>query len=200
MVGLLPAISGETRLGGATLDQYDPDQLGSLIGYLPQNVTLFSGTVAENIARMSVNVDEEKVFEAAKRANAHEMILKLPEGDKTVIHANDNQLSGGQKQRLALARALYQNPVILVLDEPNSALDSVGTEALNRTVREFKSSDRSVVIMTHRPQAISECDRLIVMDSGRIKANGPRDEVLKAMLKNAGQVQREIAPEKPNET
>jgi ABC-type protease/lipase transport system fused ATPase/permease subunit len=156
--------------------------------------------VAENIARMSVNLDEEKVFEAAKRANAHEMILKLPEGYKTVIHANDNQLSGGQKQRLALARALYQNPVILVLDEPNSALDSVGTEALNRTVREFKSSDRSVVIMTHRPQAISECDRLIVMDSGRIKANGPRDEVLKAMLKNAGQVQREIAPEKPNET
>ena len=200
MVGLLPAISGEIRLGGATLDQYDPDQLGSLIGYLPQNVTLFSGTVAENIARMSVIVDEEKVFEAAKRANAHEMILKLPEGYKTVIHANDNQLSGGQKQRLALARALYQNPVILVLDEPNSALDSVGTEALNRTVREFKSSDRSVVIMTHRPQAISECDRLIVMDSGRIKANGPRDEVLKAMLKNAGQVQREIAPEKPNET
>ena len=193
MVGLLPAAAGEIRFGGATLDQYDPDQLGSLIGYLPQNVTLFSGTVAENIARMSTNVDEAKVFEAAKRANAHEMILALPDGYKTVLHGDDNQLSGGQKQRLALARALYQDPVLLVLDEPNSALDNVGTEALNRTVREFRSSDRAVIIMTHRPQAIAECDSLIVMDKGRIKANGPRDEVLKASLQNSNQVKREIS-------
>ncbi|MEP5154186.1 type I secretion system permease/ATPase [Planktotalea sp.] len=193
MVGLMPAAAGEIRFGGATLDQYDPDQLGSLIGYLPQNVTLFSGTVAENIARMSTNVDEAKVFEAAKRANAHEMILALPDGYKTVLHGDDNQLSGGQKQRLALARALYQDPVLLVLDEPNSALDNVGTEALNRTVREFRSSDRAVIIMTHRPQAIAECDSLIVMDKGRIKANGPRDEVLKASLQNSNQVKREIS-------
>lgn len=199
MVGLMPAAAGEIRLGGATLDQYDPDQLGSLIGYLPQNVTLFSGTVAENIARMSVEVDEEKVFEAAKRANAHEMILALADGYKTVLHGNDNLLSGGQKQRLALARALYQDPVLLVLDEPNSALDSVGTDALNRTVREFRSSDRSVVIMTHRPQAISECDHLIVMDKGRVKANGPRDEVLKSMVQNSNQVSREISGKKPND-
>ncbi|MGB7319113.1 MAG: ATP-binding cassette domain-containing protein, partial [Planktotalea sp.] len=130
---------------------------------------------------------------------AHDMILALPEGYKTILHGDDNQLSGGQKQRLALARALYQDPVMLVLDEPNSALDSVGTDALNRTVREFRSSDRSVVIMTHRPQAISECDRLIVMDKGRVKANGPRDEVLKAMLQNSGQVSREISGDKPND-
>ncbi|MGH1577512.1 type I secretion system permease/ATPase [Planktotalea sp.] len=199
LVGLMPAAAGEIRFGGATLDQYDPDQLGSLIGYLPQNVTLFSGTVAENIARMSIDVDEEKVFDAAKRANAHDMILALPDGYKTVLHGNDNLLSGGQKQRLALARALYQDPVMLVLDEPNSALDSVGTDALNRTVREFKGSERAVVIMTHRPQAISECDRLIVMDKGRVKANGPRDEVLKAMVQNSGQVTREITGDKPND-
>jgi len=193
VVGLLPAAAGEVRFGGATLDQYDPDQLGSLIGYLPQNVTLFSGTVAENIARMSTAPDEHKVFEAAKRANAHEMILALPEGYQTVLHGNDSQLSGGQKQRLALARALYNDPVLLVLDEPNSALDSVGTDALNRSVREFKNSNRAVIIMTHRPQAIAECDRLIVIEQGRMKANGPRDEVLQAMLKNAKSVQQAVS-------
>ena len=193
MVGLLPPATGEVRLGGATLDQYDPDQLGTLIGYLPQNVTLFSGTVAENIARMSTAPNEEKVFEAAKRANAHEMILALPEGYQTVLHGNDSQLSGGQKQRLALARALYGDPIMLVLDEPTSALDAVGTEALNRTVRDFRNSKRSVVIMTHRPAAISECDRLIVIEQGRMKANGPRDEVLQAMLKNASEVQRTVS-------
>jgi PrtD family type I secretion system ABC transporter len=193
MVGLVPAAAGEIRFGGATLDQYDPDQLGSLIGYLPQNVTLFSGTVAENIARMSTAPNEEKVFEAAKRANAHEMILSLPDGYQTRLHGSDSQLSGGQKQRLALARALYGDPVLLVLDEPNSALDHTGTLALNRTVREFRNSDRAVVIMTHRPQAIAESDRIIVMEHGRIKADGPRDEVLQAMLKNADTVKRAVS-------
>lgn len=192
MVGLLLPAAGEIRLGGATLDQYDPDQLGTLIGYLPQNVTLFSGTVAENIARMLTVPDEEKVFEAAKRANAHEMILALPEGYQTFLHGNDSQLSGGQKQRLALARALYGDPIILVLDEPNSALDSVGTEALNRTVRDFRGSNLAVVIMTHRSSAISECDRLIIIEQGRVKANGPRDKVLQAMLKNASDARRTV--------
>lgn len=135
---------------------------------------------------------EVKVFEAAKRANAHEMILALPDGYKTKLHGNDSQLSGGQKQRLALARALYGDPVMLVLDEPNSALDSVGTDALNRTVRDFRSSNRAVVIMTHRPAAIAECDRIIVLENGRMKATGPRDEVLQAMLKNANDVQRTV--------
>ena len=193
IVGLVPPFSGEIRFGGATLDQYDPDQLGHLIGYLPQNVTLFGGTVAENIARMSAAPDEAKVFEAAKRANAHEMILQLPEGYQTQLHGNDSQLSGGQKQRLALARALYGDPILLVLDEPNSALDYEGTLALNQTIRDFKASDRSVIIMTHRPQAIAEADRIIVMEQGRIKTDGPRDEVLKAMLKNANDIQRVIA-------
>ncbi len=193
ILALMEPRTGEIRLGGATLDQYDPDDLGSFIGYLPQQVTLFNGTVAENISRMSMAPDEAKVIAAAQKANAHEMILSLPDGYKTIVQGQDSQLSGGQRQRIALARAFYNDPVLLVLDEPNSALDSEGSEALNRAVREFKGSDRAVVIMTHRPMAIAECDRLIVLDQGRIKADGPRDEVMKSMLRNAGDVQQALS-------
>lgn len=193
LLGLIPAVSGEVRLGGATLDQYDPDDLGSFIGYLPQHVSLFTGTVAENIARMSTDPDEDKIIEAAKRANAHEMILSLPEGYKTIVQGQDSQLSGGQRQRIALARAFYNDPVLLVLDEPNSALDAEGSDALNRAVREFKSAEKAVIIMTHRPMAIAECDRLIVIESGEIKAEGPRDDILRSMLRNADDVQHTIA-------
>lgn len=188
ILGLLDLRAGEIRLGGATLDQYDPDALGAFIGYLPQQVTLFNGTVAENIARMSMAPDEAKVIAAAQQANAHEMILSLPEGYKTLVQGQDSQLSGGQRQRIALARAFYNDPVLLVLDEPNSALDAEGSQALNRAVRDFKTSNRAVVIMTHRPMAIAECDRLIVLDQGCIKADGPRDEVMQAMLRNAEDV------------
>ena len=193
MLALVRPSTGEIRLGGATLDQYDPDDLGSFIGYLPQQVTLFNGTVAENIARMSMMPDEAKVIEAAQQANAHEMILTLPDGYKTVVQGQDSQLSGGQRQRIALARAFYNDPVLLVLDEPNSALDAEGSEALNRAVRDFKRSDRAVIIMTHRPSAIAECDRLMVIDQGRVKADGPRDEVMQAMLRNVDTVKQTIA-------
>ena len=193
MLGLVPVAAGEVRLGGATIDQYDPDALARFVGYLPQNVSLFSGTVAENIARMSTEPDDAKVVEAAKRANAHEMILALPDGYKTIVQGDESQLSGGQRQRIALARALYGDPVLLVLDEPNSALDNDGSMALNRAVREFKASDRAVIIMTHRPTAISECDRLLVIEGGRIIADGPRDEVLKTMLTNVRSIRQTIA-------
>ncbi|MGR3616608.1 MAG: type I secretion system permease/ATPase, partial [Paracoccaceae bacterium] len=166
LMGLVPPSAGEIRLGGATLDQYPPEDLGRFVGYLPQNVTLFSGTIAENIARLELEPDPKRIVEAARRANAHEMILALPDGYQTVIHGQDNLLSGGQRQRIALARAFYSDPVLLVLDEPNSALDSEGSDALNRAIREFKAAEKSVLIMTHRPMAISECDRLIVLDQG----------------------------------
>lgn len=192
IVGLVKPAAGEVRLGGATLDQYALDDLGQHIGYLPQEVSLFSGTVAENIARMSEQPDQDKAIAAAKMANAHEMILALPQGYQTVVHGRNSQLSGGQRQRIALARALYDDPVLLVLDEPNSALDSEGSLALNAAVRAFKRSDRAVIIMTHRPAAISECDRLLVIDQGRIRADGPRDEILERVLKNASGVQQEI--------
>ena len=193
LMGLIPVAAGEVRLGGATIDQYDPDALAGFVGYLPQNVSLFSGTVAENIARMSTEPDDAKVVEAAKRANAHEMILSLPEGYNTVVQGDDSQMSGGQRQRIALARALYGDPVLLILDEPNSALDNDGSLALNRAVREFKASDRAVIIMTHRPTAISECDRLLVIEAGRIIADGPRDEVMKTMVTNVRSIKQTIA-------
>ncbi|SDX00408.1 ATP-binding cassette, subfamily C [Ruegeria halocynthiae] len=192
LLGLWSPAAGEIRLAGATLDQYDPDDLGQHIGYLPQQVTLFNGTVAENIARMSQSPDAEAVVAAAKSANAHELILGLEKGYDTFLEGNDSQLSGGQKQRIALARALYGNPVLLILDEPNSALDADGTLALNNAVRELKTAGKSTIIMTHRPQAISECDDLVVVEKGQIVKSGGRDEVLNTMVQNANVIKRHL--------
>jgi ATP-binding cassette subfamily C protein len=196
ILGYWSPLSGEVRLGGATLDQYDPENLGRHIGYLPQSVILFGGTVSENIARMAQSPDSAAVIEAAKRANAHDMITQLPDGYDTYINANQNMLSGGQRQRIALARAFYGNPVLLVLDEPNSALDSEGTEALNLAVREFKDAGNAVLVMTHRPVAITECDTLMVLEKGTVVSMGPRDEVMNKMLANVDKVRRVISPEK----
>ncbi|WP_348524999.1 type I secretion system permease/ATPase [Pararhodobacter sp. SW119] len=193
LVGYWPPAAGEIRLGGATLDQYDPNRLGAYVGYLPQTVTLFPGTVAENIARMTPSPDPESVVRAAQSANAHEMILKLPNGYDTFVGGNDNQLSGGQRQRIALARALFGDPVLVVLDEPNSALDYEGSEALNAAVRELKKADRAVIIMTHQPLAITECDNLIVLEGGATSALGPRDVVLKKTVHDTGAVRRHVA-------
>lgn len=188
LVGLWPPAAGEIRLGGATLDQYDAEILGQRIGYLPQSVNLLSGTVAENIARMSSNPDAEAIVAAAKKANAHEIIMQLPKGYDTVIGDDFAQLSGGQMQRIALARAFYGDPVLLVLDEPNSALDAAGSDALNEAIRAFKATERSVVVMTHRPAAISECETLLILVNGVVAEYGPRDEVLARRTKNAGSI------------
>lgn len=188
LLGLMPPVVGEIRFGGATIDQYDADDLGHLIGYLPQHVILFSGTIADNIARMSIQPDEKKIIEAAQRANAHDMIVSLPDGYQTIVQEHGGQLSGGQRQRIALARALYSDPVLLILDEPNSALDAKGSHALNQAIKAFKNSDRTVIIMTHSPVAIGECDRLLVLDHGVIKADGPRDEVLRSMAGHSSKV------------
>jgi ATP-binding cassette subfamily C protein len=193
LLGLWRPVNGEVRLGGATLDQYDSGELGQHIGYLPQDVTLFNGTVSENIARMSENPDAQAVVDAAKKANAHDLILTLPKGYDTFLDGNDSQLSGGQKQRIALARALYGNPVLLILDEPNSALDADGTEALNAAIRGLKSEGKSAIIMTHRPQAISECDDLVVIEKGQVVKSGNRDEVLGAMVQNANVIKRDLS-------
>ncbi len=184
---------GEVRLGDALLTQYEQEELGQYIGYLPQDTLLITGTIAENIARMSRHPNSAAVVAAAQKACAHELILSLPNGYETRVEDNKIGLSGGQKQRIALARALYGDPVLLVLDEPNSALDQDGTDALNSAIRAMKSEGRCVVIMTHRPLAISECDRLMVLDAGAIKAIGPRDTVLKAMMRNAGDIQHTFA-------
>jgi len=192
ITGLLRPQVGEVRLDGATLPQYGADRLGRYIGVLPQDVRFFDGTIAENIAHMADTPDPEKVVAAARKAHIHDIVLKLPHGYDTRIGASDACLSGGQKQRLALARALHGDPVLLVLDEPNSALDAEGSEALNAAVNEAKNDGRAVIIMTHRPTAISTCDSLLVLDGGRVTAYGPRDEVVRKMLKNAGDVQRVV--------
>lgn len=192
LLGYWPVSAGEIRLGGPTLDQYGPDTLGRHIGYLPQNVRLFSGTIAQNIARMSESPDAAAVVRAAKAANAHDIITKLPGGYDTVLKANDLQLSGGQCQRIALARALFGEPQLLILDEPNSALDADGSDALNAAVRNFKARGRGVIIMTHRPNAIAECDLLLVLENGLVTSFGQRDVVMRNMLKNADTVQRTL--------
>lgn len=186
--GIWRPASGKIRLDGAALDNYDPDILGGYIGYLPQTVTLFDATIAENIARMSETPDSEAVVAAAKKAGAHEMILQQPDGYDTPIGNFGGRLSGGQRQRLGLARALYGDPLLLVLDEPNSNLDSVGSNALNEAIRSMKAEGKSVIIMAHRPAAIAECENLLVLESGMRKAFGPRDEVLKEQVKNVAQI------------
>ena len=161
-------------MDGASLDNYEPDVLGHHIGYLPQRVQLFDGTIADNIARLDPNADPEKIVAAAKKAAAHDMILKLPEGYDTVVTTTGGRLSGGQIQRIGLARAMYDDPVFLVLDEPNSNLDNEGSNALNAAIRAMKAEEKSVIIMAHRPAAIEECDTLLVLENGTRVAFGPR--------------------------
>ncbi|GGF55516.1 protease/lipase ABC transporter permease/ATP-binding protein [Paracoccus acridae] len=188
LIGSWPVGAGSIRLGGATLDQYDPDVLGNMIGYLPQQVTLFDGTIAENIARLSPDMDPARVVRAAQAAAAHQMILDLPRGYDTRISQAAGRLSGGQIQRIGLARALYPDPVMLVLDEPNSNLDNEGSLALNAAIRRVKAQNGCVIIMAHRPAAINECDLLLVMEQGIRRAFGPRDKVLQEMVQNSAQI------------
>ncbi|MEM9319941.1 MAG: type I secretion system permease/ATPase [Pseudomonadota bacterium] len=184
IIGVWLPAGGQVRLDGATLDQYDPDILGRLIGYLPQRVTLFGGTIAENIARLDPNPDSERIVDAARRAAAHEIILNQPQGYDTPVSNIGSRLSGGQIQRIGLARALYGDPVMLVLDEPNANLDHDGSAALNQAVRTLKSEGKSAIIMAHRPAAIEECENLLVLDGGMARAFGPTDEVLKKTVSN----------------
>ncbi len=188
LVGSWPIAGGKIRLDGASLDQYDPDSLAEYIGYLPQRVQLFDGTIADNIARLSPEPNAAMVIKAAKKAAAHEMILRLPDGYDTPVSVAGGQLSGGQLQRIGLARAIYNNPMLLILDEPNSNLDHEGSMALNECVRQMKEEGRSVLIMAHRPAAIRECDLLLMLENGMVKAWGPRDAVLERVTQNTKQL------------
>lgn len=196
LTGIWPVQVGDIRLGGATLDQYDDDALGAHIGYLPQDVTLFDATVAENISRLSASADPEAVVAAARSAGAHEMILSLPEGYDTRISVGGSRLSGGQRQRIGLARALYGDPVLLVLDEPNANLDAEGVKALNEAILQMRQQNKSVVIMAHRPSGIVACDLLLVLDQGQVKAFGPRDEILRQTVRN----HKDLTPQAASQT
>ncbi|MGB0966677.1 MAG: type I secretion system permease/ATPase [Halocynthiibacter sp.] len=182
--GVWKPAGGHLRLDGATLDQYGTDALGRHIGYLPQRVELFDGTISENIAGLSQNPDPEAVVAAAQKAAAHQVILNLPNGYDTKISTIAGRLSGGQVQRIGLARALFGDPVLVILDEPNSNLDNEGSQAVNRAIKTLKSEGRAVMIMAHRPAAIQECDTLLMMENGQARAFGPKDEVLKSVVQN----------------
>ncbi|MEN9384125.1 MAG: hypothetical protein RL323_1268 [Pseudomonadota bacterium] len=183
ILGIWPQVEGEMLLDGKPLDTWSRAELGPYVGYLPQDIELFDGSIAENIARFG-EVESQLVVNAAQAAGLHEMILRFPKGYDTPMGEAGQLLSGGQRQRVALARALYGQPVVMVLDEPNANLDDVGEAALMRAVQNMKAQGQVVVLITHRPGVVQLADQLVVLREGKVVQQGPRDEVI-ARLKPA---------------
>ena len=177
LMGIWAPQHGVVRLDGADIANWDKDELGPHVGYLPQDIELFEGSISENIARFST-VDPESVIRAARVAGVHEMILLLPEGYDTVIGSDGVNLSGGQRQRIGLARAIYGAPRLIILDEPNSNLDETGEQALAQAIMHMKASGSTIFVITHRTTILSQLDRLIVMSAGGISMYGPREQVM----------------------
>jgi ATP-binding cassette subfamily C exporter for protease/lipase len=188
LVGVWPAVMGKVRLDGADIFSWNKGELGPHIGYLPQDIELFGGTVSENIARFG-EIDSEKVVMAAKRAGVHEMILHLPKGYDTPLGDGGAGLSGGQRQRLGLARAMYGDPSVIVLDEPNSNLDDVGEAALLRAVSDLRQRGKTIVLITHRTSIISATNKLLLLRDGNAEMFGPTNQVLAALQENAQKLQ-----------
>jgi PrtD family type I secretion system ABC transporter len=181
LLGIWPSSGGTVRLDGADVYSWNQEELGRYIGYLPQDVELFPGTVSENIARLG-RIDSEKVVEAAQKAGVHEVILRLPQGYDTEIGEGGSALSGGQRQRIGLARALYGTPVFLVLDEPNSNLDDAGERALMHTLKALRENGTTVIMVTHKPALLSGMDRVLMLKEGQVAMFGPRQEVLARLM------------------
>ena len=193
MVGIWPEVSGEVLLDGLPIQGWDRMELGPHLGYLPQDIELFEGSIGENIARFG-KLDSGKIVEAARCAGLHEMILRFPKGYDTPIGEAGGLLSGGQRQRIGLARAVYGDPALLVLDEPNANLDEAGETALVNTIRQLKDKGKTVFLITHRPGAVAVADRVIVLQDGQIVSDGPRDSVM-AGLRVARPAPRQEPPQ-----
>ena len=178
LVGVWAPLRGTIRLDGATLDQWSPEALGRHIGYLPQDVELFPGNVAQNIGRFEDPPNPEAVLAAAQAAGVHDLIVNLPDGYETKVGERGGALSAGQAQRIALARALYRDPFLVVLDEPNSNLDAEGDEALTKAILGVRARGGVAVVVAHRPSAIAGVDYILVMAKGRQQQFGPKEEIL----------------------
>ena len=185
IVGVWQPVRGKVQLDGAALDQWSPAALGRHIGYLPQDVELFDGTIAENISRFEAEPDAGSIIAAARSAGVHELVVALPEGYNTRIGEAGAALSAGQRQRVALARALYGEPFLVVLDEPNSNLDSEGEEALTAAIQGVRSRGGIIIVIAHRPARLPAVDHVLVLNQGRQQAFGPKDEVLRTLLRPA---------------
>jgi ATP-binding cassette subfamily C protein PrsD len=178
LVGVWPVLEGAVRLDGSELHHFDPVELGQSIGYLPQAVELLDGTIAENIGRFGANHDTEAILKAATAAQVHDFIISLPDGYETRIGADGSAMSSGQRQRIGLARALYGDPFLIVLDEPNSNLDMEGDQALTRAIAEARKRGAIVVVVAHRPSAIAAINKVLFMRDGGQVAFGNKDTVL----------------------
>ena len=192
LVGVWRAAVGKVRLDGADVFLWNKDELGPHMGYLPQDIELFAGSISENIARFG-KVDADKVVNAAKLAGVHDLILRLPEGYDSMIGDGGLGLSGGEKQRLGLARALYDEPALIVLDEPNSNLDDIGEIALTQAIIRLRQMRKTVVLISHRPSIIRETNKLLVLRDGMVSAFGPTDQVLKDLAQFKAQQESQAA-------
>jgi ATP-binding cassette subfamily C exporter for protease/lipase len=192
LVGVWPAAMGKVRLDGADIYQWNKGELGPHVGYLPQDIELFGGTVSENIARFGT-VDPEKVVQSATRAGVHDMILHLADGYDTLLGDAGAGLSGGQKQRLGLARAMYGDPSLIVLDEPNSNLDDIGEMALVHAVRDLRQRGKTIVLITHRTTLIGVTTKLLLLREGSTQMFGPTEQVMAALQQAARKTQQERA-------
>src|SRR6185436_13191707 len=183
ITGVWPLTRGAVRLDGAQLGSWSPEDLGRHVGYLPQDVQLFDGTITENISRFEEQPDSQRVIAASRAADVHEMVLRLPNGYETRVGDGGSQLSAGQRQRIALARALYGDPFLLVLDEPNSNLDADGEKALINAILKVKARGGIVIVVAHRPTVLSAADKVAAVSGGQLAAFGPKDEVLRKVLR-----------------
>ncbi|AZO63716.1 MULTISPECIES: type I secretion system permease/ATPase [unclassified Mesorhizobium] len=186
IAGIWLPVRGTVRLDGATLDQWSPEELGNHVGYLPQDVQLFDGTIAENIARFEPQAPSDKILAAARVAGVHDLVIHLPEGYETRIGEAGSALSAGQRQRIALARALYGDPFLVILDEPNSNLDAEGEAALTEAIQSVRARGGVAIVVAHRPSALASLDQVLVMANARIVAFGPTNEILNKITRPAG--------------